>query len=86
MTEPNVAIRHAQECEKNTAFALALVAVLPVVTVSAATSTPIGGGESISTTTYNVVGTYRPHVEVRQATEEEGRRPSTPLVQTWRAG
>ena len=33
-----------QECERNTSFALALLAVLPVVKVSAATAEPLGGG------------------------------------------
>lgn len=34
------------ECEKNTAFALALLGTLPVVKVVSATSKPIGGGAS----------------------------------------
>lgn len=34
------------ECEKNTDFALALLAALPVVKVVSATATPVGGGAS----------------------------------------
>ena len=34
------------ECEKNTAFSLALLGALPVVKVASATATPVGAGAS----------------------------------------
>lgn len=44
------------ECEKNTAFALALLGALPVVKVVSATSTPVGGGASKITIIYRNEG------------------------------
>lgn len=44
------------ECEKNTAFALALMGVLPVVKVTSAVATPVGGGASKVTIRYRNEG------------------------------
>ena len=45
-----------QECERNTSFALALLAVLPVVKVSAATAEPLGGGATKVTVAFRNEG------------------------------